>query len=74
MAINCVKQVYVLTEQALALGYHEGVSAIQTTPTNILVTFHAANNSVTTTEISAPAQGKEFSAFEIEFFTIFLDF
>ena len=48
-------QVFVLTEQELAVDYQEGVSAVQTTPSNILVTFHAGKNE-TSTELSAPAQ------------------
>lgn len=54
MAINCVKQVFVLSEQELAVDYFGGVSAIQTTPTNILVSFH--EKSGTSTDISAPSQ------------------
>ena len=50
-------QVFVLTEQELAVDYQEGVSAVQTTPSNILVTFHAGKNE-TSTELSAPAQAR----------------
>ena len=38
LAINCVRQVFILTEQELAADYAAGVSAIQTSPLNILGT------------------------------------
>ena len=71
MAINCVRQVFVLTEQELAVDYYGGVSAVQSSPSNILITFHGKNE--TSTELSAPAQvsqlkvtsGRVHSTFEI---------
>lgn len=40
LAINCVRQVFILTEQDLAAGYCDGVSALQTSPSDVEVRFH----------------------------------
>ena len=55
LAINCVRQVFILTEQELAADYCSAVSVIQTSPLNILVTFYG-NRKEDTLEINAQAQ------------------
>ena len=53
LAINCVRQVFVLTEQELAVGYCDGVSAIQQTPSQVLVKFHGNKSTSLSTEVTS---------------------
>ena len=53
LAINCVRQIFILTEQELAVDYFGGISAFQTSPTNIIITNHASDSN---TDITANAQ------------------
>ena len=55
LAINCVRQVFILTEQELAADYSSGASAIQTSPSNVLVTFYGPRKEESI-EINASAQ------------------
>ena len=62
LAINCVRQVFILTEQDIAVGYCDGVSATQTSnPSQVLVKFHSNKNNSTaemTTKLDLQIQGK----------------
>ena len=53
LAINCVRQVFILTEQELAVGYCDGVSAIQQTPSQVIVKFHGNKNSPVSSEVTS---------------------
>ena len=53
LAINCVRQVFILTEQELAVGYCDGVSAIQQTPPQVLVKFHSNKDSSLSSEVTS---------------------
>ena len=55
LAINCVRQIFILTEQELAVDYYAGVSAFQTSPTNIIITNHSGGND-SNTDVTANAQ------------------
>ena len=52
LAINCVRQVFVLTEQELAVGYCDGISAIQQTPSQVLVKFHGNKSTSMSPEVT----------------------
>ena len=45
LAINSVRQVFMLTEQDLACGYCDGVSALQVAPSEVQVKFHEKSDS-----------------------------
>ena len=53
LAINCVRQVFILTEQELAVGYCDEVSAMQKTPSQVIVKFHKNKNSSSSNEVTS---------------------
>ena len=55
LAINCVRQIFILTEQELAVDYYAGVSAFQTSPTNVIITNHGVKDD-SNTDVTANAQ------------------
>ena len=51
LAINSVRQVFLLSEQELACGYCDGVSSLQTSASEVKVTFHEKNEDSVTLKL-----------------------